>query len=319
MKIVVLDGFTLNPGDLSWNPLSEFGDLTVYDRTDEKQIIERIADCEIVYTNKTPITEATLKACPQVKFIGILATGYNVVDIKAAKDRKIPVCNIPTYGTDAVSQYVFALLLALCHRVEMHSETVFKGEWANSLDFCYWHSPLVELAGKTIGIVGLGRIGKRTAEIAEAFGMKVIAYDPHPNQSFESDTFKYASLDDLYAYSDVISLHVPLFDSTRGMINKDAISKMKDGVMIINTSRGPLIVEADLVEALESKKVKAAALDVVSTEPIEENNVLLKAPNVIITPHIAWAPLESRQRLLNIAVDNLKAFIDGHLVNVVNK
>ncbi len=319
MKIVVLDGYTLNPGDLSWDQLSQIGDLTVYDRTEENQIVERIADCEIVYTNKTPITEATLNACPQVKFIGVLATGYNVVDVNAAKAKNIPVCNVPTYGTDAVSQYVFALLLALCHRVEMHSETVFNGEWANSKDFCYWHSPLVELAGKTIGIVGLGRIGKRTAEIAEAFGMKVIAYDPYPNQSFVTETFRYASLDELYANSDVISLHVPLFENTEGMINKKAISKMKDGVMIINTSRGPLIVEEDLVEALESKKVKGAALDVVSTEPIEENNVLLKAQNVIITPHIAWAPIESRQRLLDIAIDNLKAFIDGHPINVVNK
>lgn len=319
MKIVVLDGYTLNPGDLSWDQLSQIGDLTVYDRTEENQIVERIADCEIVYTNKTPITEATLNACSQVKFIGVLATGYNVVDVNAAKAKNIPVCNVPTYGTDAVSQYVFALLLALCHRVEMHSETVFNGEWANSKDFCYWHSPLVELAGKTIGIVGLGRIGKRTAEIAEAFGMKVIAYDPYPNQSFVTETFRYASLDELYANSDVISLHVPLFENTEGMINKKAISKMKDGVMIINTSRGPLIVEEDLVEALESKKVKGAALDVVSTEPIEENNVLLKAQNVIITPHIAWAPIESRQRLLDIAIDNLKAFIDGHPINVVNK
>lgn len=319
MKIVVLDGYTLNPGDLSWKELSQIGELTVFDRTEENQIVDRIADSEIVYTNKTPITEETLEACPHIKFIGVLATGYNVVDINAARVRNIPVCNIPTYGTDAVSQYVFALLLALCHRVEMHSDTVFNGEWAKSVDFCYWHSPLVELAGKTMGIVGLGRIGKRTAEIAEAFGMKVVAYDPNPNPDFVTETFKYATLDDLYAISDVISLHVPLFESTKGMVNKEAISKMKDGVMIINTSRGPLIDEADLFEALNSKKVKAAALDVVSTEPIKADNILLKAPNLIITPHIAWAPLESRQRLLNIAIDNLKAFIEGGPINVVNK
>lgn len=319
MKIVVLDGYTLNPGDLSWKELEALGSLTVYDRTPNELILERIGDHDAVYTNKTPLTAKTLKACPNIKFIGVLATGYNVVDVDCAKELGIPVCNVPTYGTDAVSQYVFALLLAICHRVEMHSETVFKGEWTRSKDFCYWHSPLMELTGKTIGIIGLGRIGKRTAEIAEAFGMTVLAYSPNPILTYESKTLKYTTLNDLYEKSDVVTLHVPLFESTKGMINKDAIEKMKDGVIIINTSRGPLIVEEDLVKALKSGKVKAAAVDVVSTEPIKADNILLDAPNLIITPHIAWAPKESRARLLQTAVDNLKGFIQGNLENVVNE
>lgn len=319
MKIVILDGYTLNPGDLSWDAFKNFGDLVVYDRTDKQDIVERIGDAEIVFTNKTPLSKEDLFSCPSIKFIGVLATGYNVVDIDAARALNIPVCNIPTYGTDAVSQYVFALLLAICHRVEMHSETVFKGEWAESKDFCYWHSPLIELAGKTMGVVGTGRIGKRTAEIANAFGMKVIAYDHHPNKTYESEMFKFADLDEVYEQADVISLHVPLFEDTKGMINKASIDKMKDGVIIINTSRGPLIDEMDLTEALKSGKVKAAALDVVSTEPINSDNILLSAPNLLITPHIAWAPKESRERLMAIAVENLKGFIDGNLQNVVNK
>ncbi|MDH8678076.1 D-2-hydroxyacid dehydrogenase [Fusibacter bizertensis] len=318
MKIVVLDGYTLNPGDISWDGLSKLGDLTVYERTKENEIIERIGKAEIVYTNKTPITKEVLVACPQIKFIGVLATGYNVVDTEAAKAFGIPVCNVPTYGTDAVSQYVFALLLNICHRVELHSESVFKGDWARCEDFCYWKSPLIELAGKSLGVVGLGRIGKRTAEIAEAFGMKVLAYDPHPIPDFESTNFKYVSLEDLYKNSDVISLHVPLFESTRGMINKDTISQMKKGVIIINTSRGPLINEFDLVEALNSGKIGAAALDVVETEPIHDNSVLLNAKNLFITPHIAWAPTESRARLLDIAINNLDEFLKGNIVNRVN-
>ncbi|HAS73588.1 MAG TPA: glycerate dehydrogenase [Clostridiales bacterium UBA8960] len=319
MKIVVLDGYTLNPGDLSWDALKNYGDLVVYDRTEDQDIIERIGDSDVVFTNKTLISKEILFACPSIKFIGVLATGYNVVDIDAARALNIPVCNIPTYGTDAVSQYVFALLLAICHRVEMHSETVFKGEWAESKDFCYWHSPLIELAGKTMGIIGAGRIGKRTAEIANAFGMKVIAFDHHPNKAYETEMFRFAELDEVYRQADVISLHVPLFEETKGMINKSSIEKMKDGVIIINTSRGPLIDEVDLTEALKSGKVKAAALDVVSTEPIKTDNALLSAPNLLITPHIAWAPKESRARLMSIAVDNLKGFIDGNLQNVVNK
>ena len=301
MKIVVLDGYTENPGDLSWEGLERLGELTVYDRTPADKIAERIGDAEAVYTNKTPISAQTIGQCPNLKFIGVLATGYNVIDTAAAKAAGVIVSNIPTYGTDAVAQYAIALLLELCHHIGEHSDCV------------------VELAGKTFGVIGFGRIGQGTAKIAEALGMKVLAYDEYPNKALETDNCKYASLDQLLAQADVISLHCPLFPSTEGIINRDSIAKMKDGVKIINTSRGPLIVEKDLREALDSGKVSGAAVDVVSTEPIREDNPLLGAKNMIITPHIAWAPRESRQRLMDIAVDNLKHFVDGAPQNVVNK
>lgn len=319
MKIVVLDGYTLNPGDISWEGLEALGEVTVYDRTKEEDVIARIGDADVVYTNKTPVTRATLDACGSVKFIGVLATGYNIVDIDAAKEKGIPVSNIPTYGTAAVSQFAIALLLELCHHIGAHSDAVKAGEWTNNPDWCFWKYPLVELAGKTMGIIGFGRIGQDTAKIAQALGMKVLAYDAYQNPELESETCHYADLDTLLGQSDVISLHCPLFPSTEGIINKDNIAKMKDGVMIINDSRGPLIVEKDLREALDSGKVAGAALDVVSTEPIQVNNPLIGAKNVILTPHIAWAPKESRQRLMDIAVANLKAYVDGAPQNVVNK
>ena len=318
MKIVVLDGYTLNPGDISWSGLEEHGELTVYDRTPADKIVERIGNAEIIFTNKTPLTRETFDRCPEIRFVGVLATGYNVVDTEYAKSRGIPVTNIPTYGTAAVAQFAFALLLELCHHVGAHSDSVHKGDWTKCPDFCYWNYPLVELAGKTFGIIGFGRIGQAAARIAQAMGMKVLAYDQFFDPKLENDGLKYARLDELFAGSDVISLHCPLFSSTQGIINKTNIAKMKDGVMIINTSRGPLVVEQDLAEALNSGKVAGAALDVVSTEPIGSGNVLLKAQNCIITPHIAWAPRESRNRLMNIAVDNLKAFLSGSPVNVVN-
>lgn len=319
MKIVVLDGYTENPGDLSWEGLEKLGELTVYDRTPADQIIERMKGAEAVYTNKTPISREAIAACPELKFIGVLATGYNVVDTAAAKEAGIVVSNIPTYGTDAVAQYAMALLLEMCHHVGEHSDCVKAGEWTNNKDWCFWNHPLIELAGKTLGVIGFGRIGQRTAEIAMAFGMNILAYDEYQNKALESDRCKYASLDELLASSDAISLHCPLFPSTEGIINKDTIAKMKDGVMIINTSRGPLVVEADLRDALNSGKVAGAAVDVVSTEPIKMDNPLLEAKNMIITPHIAWAPKESRQRLMDIAVDNLQAFVNGSPENVVNK
>lgn len=319
MKIVVLDGYTLNPGDISWEGLEALGEVTVYDRTKEEDVIARIGDADVVYTNKTPVTRATLDACGSVKFIGVLATGYNIVDIDAAKEKGIPVSNIPTYGTAAVSQFAIALLLELCHHIGAHSDAVKAGEWTNNPDWCFWKYPLVELAGKTMGIIGFGRIGQDTAKIAQALGMKVLAYDAYQNPELESETCHYADLDTLLGQSDVISLHCPLFPSTEGIINKDNIAKMKDGVMIINDSRGPLIVEKDLREALDSGKVAGAALDVVSTEPIQADNPLIGAKNVILTPHIAWAPKESRQRLMDIAVANLRAFVDGAPQNVVNK
>jgi glycerate dehydrogenase len=320
MKIVVLDGFTLNPGDLNWDGIKKFGDLTVYDRTDKqpKEVIKAIRNAEIIFTNKTPLTKEILEKTPSVKYIGVLATGYNVVDVDAAKKLGITVTNIPTYGTTAVAQMTFALLLEMCHHVGEHSKAVKKGDWTNSADFCFWNYPLIELVGKTMGIIGFGRIGQATAKIAQAFGMKVLAYDSYQNSELESDTCKYASLDELFAQSDIVSLHCPLFESTEGIINRENISKMKDGVMIINTSRGPLVVEKDLKDALDSGKVAGAAVDVVSAEPIEATNVLLNAKNCIITPHIAWAPKESRARLMNTAVENLEAFINGEPKNVVN-
>ena len=318
MKIVVLDGYTLNPGDLDWKGLEALGELTVYDRTDACDIVSRIGDAEIVYTNKTPLTEETFAACPSIRFVGVLATGYNVVDVDAAKRRGIPVCNVPTYGTTAVAQFTMALLLEVCHHVGAHSDAVREGAWAACPDFCFWNYPLIELAGKTMGIIGFGRIGQDVGKLAQAFGMKVLAFDSHKRSELESDTMRYAELDELFAESDVISLHCPLFPSTQGIINAENIKKMKDGVIILNDSRGPLIVEQDLYDALESGKVAAAAVDVVSTEPIREDNVLLKAKNMMITPHIAWAPKESRARLMDVAVKDLEAFLAGNPINVVN-
>ena len=319
MKIVVLDGYTLNPGDLTWEGLEKIGTLTVYDRTPKDLIVDRIGDAEIIFTNKTPLTKEIFDSCPTIKYVGVLATGYNVVDTDYAKARGIAVTNIPTYGTAAVAQFAIALLLELCHNDGLHSQTVHAGEWSSCSDFCYWKSPLIELAGKTLGIIGFGRIGQSTAKIAQALGMKVVAYDEYKIEGIENDNLKYVSLDELFAASDVISLHCPLFPSTQGIINKQNIENMKDGVMLINTSRGPLVVEQDLADALKSGKVKGAAVDVVSSEPIKPDNVLLSAPNCIITPHIAWAPKESRERLMNIAVDNLDSFLKGSPINVVNK
>ena len=318
MKIVVLDGYTLNPGDITWEGLEALGDVTVYDRTKPEDIISRIGDAEVVYTNKTPVSRETLDASGNIRFIGVLATGYNIVDIEAAKEKEIMVANIPTYGTAAVSQFAIALLLELCHHIGAHSDAVKDGEWTSNPDWCFWKYPLVELAGKTMGIIGFGRIGQDTGKIAQALGMQVLAYDEYPRPELETDTCHYADLDTLLAKSDVISLHCPLFPSTEGIINKETIAKMKTGVMIINDSRGPLIVEEDLRDALNSGKVGGAAVDVVSTEPIQMDNPLLQAKNVIITPHIAWAPKESRQRLMDIAVNNLKYYLEGKPQNIVN-
>lgn len=317
MKIVVLDGFTLNPGDLSWKGLEKLGNLTVYDRTKDEEILNRASDYEIVFTNKTPLSKETLKKLPKLKYIGVLATGYNVVDVSEAKKLGVIVTNIPSYGTAAVAQFVFALLLEVCHHVGKHNEAVKEGDWTNSNDFCLWNYPLTELAGKTMGIIGMGRIGKATAKIAQAFGMSILAYNPSKDNSLKSDTFKYVELDQLFAQSDVVNLHCPLFEKTKGIINKESINKMKDGVIIINTSRGPLIVEQDLAEALNSGKVAGAAVDVMSSEPPKMDNPLMSAKNCIITPHIAWAPIESRERLMDIAVDNLVKFINKTPINIV--
>lgn len=323
MKIVVLDGYTLNPGDLSWDGLEGLGELKVYDRIsydekDEDIIAEKVGDAEIVFTNKTPITRRSMERMPNLRYIGVLATGYDVVDVAAAKEKRVIVTNVPTYGTDSVGQFAIALLLEMCHHVGAHSESVFRGEWSSNPDWCYWKYPLIELSGKTMGIIGYGRIGQTTGRIAQALGMNVIAVDTNKNPALESDTMKYVEYDELFAKSDVIVLHCPLCESTKGIINKENIAKMKDGVMILNNSRGPLIVEQDLAEALNSGKVSGAAVDVVTTEPIRPDNPLLKAKNCIITPHISWAPKEARQRLMDIAVDNLVKYLKNTPVNVVN-
>lgn len=320
MKIVILDGYTENPGDLSWEGLEALGDLTVYDRTasaDNKMIIDRIGDAEAVYTNKTPIRREVIEACPNLRFIGILATGYDIVDTSAAKEKGIPVANVPTYGTAAVGQFAIALLLEICHHIGHHDAVVHNGKWEKCPDFCFWDYPLIELDGKTMGIIGFGRIGQATGKIARALGMKILAYDKNEFESGK-EIAEYVSLDDVLTKSDVISLHCPLLPETQGIINKDSISKMKDGVIILNNSRGPLIVEQDLTDALNSGKVYAAGLDVVSSEPIKGDNPLLRAKNCLITPHISWAPIESRRRLMNVAVENLSQFLKGTPINVVN-
>ena len=316
MKIVILDGYTENPGDLSWAGFESLGELTVYDRTpyDDGEIIKRIGGAEAVITNKTPLNKKIIAACPGIKYIGVLATGYNIVDAAAAGARGIPVCNIPAYGTDAVAQFAIALLLEICCRVGHHSGAVKEGRWERSEDFCFWDYPLIELANKTMGVVGFGRIGRAVGRIAGALGMHVIAYDAVQN----SPDGEYVGFDELLARSDVISLHCPLTEETKGMINKTSIAKMKDGVIIINNSRGPLITEQDLADALNCGKVYAAGVDVVSEEPIKGGNPLLTAKNCFITPHISWASKESRLRLMDIAVNNLKAFIGGGPVNRVN-
>ena len=320
MKIVILDGYAENPGDLSWEGLEKLGELTVYDRSpldNEAELIRRVAGADAVITNKTPVSRNTIESDSNLKYIGILATGYNIVDYKAARERGIPVCNIPTYGTDAVGQFAIALLLEICHHVGYHCQEVLKGRWEKSPDWCFWDYPLIELAHKTMGIIGFGRIGQATGRIAKAMGMEVIANDEVQSEA-GGKIARYVSRDELYSRSDVISLHCPLFPSTEGMINRESISKMKDSVIILNNSRGQLIVEQDLADALNSGKVYAAGVDVVSSEPIRGDNPLLKAKNCIITPHISWAPKESRKRLMDIAVDNLKSFIEGHPINVVN-
>jgi glycerate dehydrogenase len=321
MKIVVLDGYTENPGDLSWKELEKFGELKVYDRTSYSEspiIAERLSDADIAITNKTPISRETIDKCPKLKAISVLATGYNVIDYEYAAQKGIPVMNVPTYGTQIVGQYAVGLLLEICSHYGHHDSTVKSGKWENSPDWCYWDYPMIELYGKTAGIIGLGRIGKATAKILNALNMKVLAYDRHESEEGRQ-LAEYVSLDELYSRSDVIFLHCPLFPDTEGMINKDSISKMKDGVILINNSRGQLVVEKDLADALNSGKVYAAGLDVVSTEPIRSDNPLLKARNTIITPHISWAAKAARQRIMDITVGNLDSFLKGSPENVVNK
>lgn len=320
MKIVVLDGYTENPGDLSWSGLEMLGEVTVYDRTSYTEsplIAQRIGDAEIVVVNKTPISRQTLDCCPNIRMIAVLATGYNVVDYAYAGEKGIPVCNVPTYGTASVAQYAIALLLEICHHIGHHNQTVHEGKWSSHIDWCYWDHPLIELAGKTAGIIGFGRIGQTTGRIAGALGMKVLAYDLHPNESGKS-IGEYVDLDTLLARSDVIFLHCNLTAENTGLVNRDTIAKMKDGVILINNSRGQLIHEQDVADALNSGKLAGAGLDVVYSEPIREDNPLLRARNCIITPHMSWGAKEARQRIMDITVDNIRAFLDGTPVNIVN-
>ena len=317
MKIVILDGHAVNPGDLSWDCFRTFGNVTVYERTEPSQAVPRLQGAEIVMTNKTPITEELLNKCPTIRLICVLATGYNVVDCVACRERGIPVCNVPDYGTAAVAQFTFSLLLELCNRVGLHSDAVHNDEWTNCPDFCFWKTPQMELSGKTLGIIGFGRIGRAVGRIAKAMGMKVIAYNRsrHP----EGETIgEYVELDTLLSKSDIISLHCPLTADNTGLINANTIGKMKDGAILINTARGGLLNEQDVTDALQSGKLKAAAVDVVSSEPIKKDNPLLTAPNCIITPHMAWAPVESRQRILDCTVSSIQAFLDGSPINTVN-
>ncbi|MDT2599915.1 D-2-hydroxyacid dehydrogenase [Enterococcus hulanensis] len=320
MKIVVLDGHALNPGDLSWQGFEAYGEVVVYDRTsytNKQEIIERIGSAEAILTNKTPIDEEVLAAVPQLKYIGVVATGYNVVDIAAARKRGIPVTNIPAYGTDAVAQSTFALLLEIANQVGVHNQSVHQGDWQNSIDFTYWKTPLMELRGKTIGLIGYGEIAQATATIAHAFNMQVIYWN-HRAKEAQAEWAQQVSLEELYHQSDVISLHVPQTAETEQMINQEAIQQMKDGVILLNTARGGLLDEAAVAEALNAGKIYAAGVDVVSKEPMAADNPLLKAKNCFITPHIAWAPVETRERLMGIAVDNFAAFIHGTEKNVVN-
>jgi len=324
MKIVVLDGYTTNPGDLSWDELKQLGDVTIYDRvtsdpSETDLILRHIGDAEVVFTNKTPMTRALIEQLPNLRFISVMATGFNTVDVDAAKERGILVSNIPIYGTAAVAQTAFALLLELCHQVGVHNEAVKAGEWTNCPDYSFWKNPLVELDGQTLGIIGMGRIGKRSAKIGQAMGMNILAYDMYEDQSIVSDTLKYVNLDELLENSDVIFMHCPQTAENTGMINKETIAKMKTGVFFVNNSRGGLVVEKDLSDAINSGKIAGAAVDVVSVEPIPADNYLLNTKNCIVTPHFSWAPRASRERLLKTAVNNVRAFQNGKPENIVNE
>ena len=312
-KIVILDGFVANPGDLSWEPLAELGELTVHEYTAPQDVVARIGDAPIILTNKTVISAEVMAACPKLRYIGVLATGYNVVDIAEAKKRGIVVTNVPAYSTPTVAQFTKALLLEIARHVGHHSRVVHEGKWSACRDFAFWDYPLMELQGKTFGIVGYGSIGKEVARVAQAFGMKVLAYSRHGAEEFHTE------LDELYAKSDIVSLHCPLTAENAGMINKGTIAKMKDGVIILNTARGGLINEADLRDALVSGKVYAAASDVTTREPINADSPLLGLDNMIITPHIAWAATEARQRLLSVAIDNVRQYLAGNVQNNVAK
>ncbi len=319
MKLTVIDGYTMNPGDLSWAQYEKFGELRVFDHStdDEDEVIRRIGDSEIVIANKSKVTRRVIDACPNIRFIAVQATGYDPIDYVYAREKGIPVSNVPAYGTDSVAQFAIALLLEICGHAGHHDQAVHQGKWAQCGDWCFWDYPMIELSGKTMGIIGFGRIGQAVGRIASALGMKVLAYNRSRSES-GAKIGEYVELNELLSRSDVISLHCPAFPETVGIINKDTIAKMKDGVILINNSRGALVVEQDLADALNSGKVYAAAVDVVSSEPIREDNPLLSARNCLITPHISWAPRESRQRIMDCTEENIRCFLAGKPQNVVN-
>ena len=319
MKIVVLDGYTLNPGDLSWDKLFNLGEVVLHDRTPADKIKERSLNADVLITNKTPLTEETINDLPHLKYIGVLATGYNIVDTSAAKRRNIIVTNVPSYSTMSVAQLTFALLLELCHHVQKHSDSVMEGKWAESVDFCNWDFPLIELSGKTLGIIGFGNIGKKVADIATVFGMNIIAASRHETDQSERKNFRWAEINEVLAQADIVSIHCPLLPETKGLINADSLKRMKRSAFLLNTSRGPVVVEPDLADALNNGIIACAAIDVLSIEPPLKDNPLFKTKNCLITPHIAWATKEARGRLMDIAVNNLAAFINGKRVNVVNQ
>lgn len=319
MKIVLLDGEALNPGDLSWAPLEELGELTVYPRgtNDPEEVIRRIADADIVLCNKTPVGRVVFERCPNMRLLCVIATGYNVVDTQAAKEHGVPVCNVPAYGTEMVAQFAIGLLLEICHHVQLHNEAVHAGEWERCPNFCFWKTPIMELAGKTMGIIGFGRIGRAVGRIAKALGMTVLATGSRRCPEGEQIA-EYVDLQTLLTRADVISLHCPLFPETEKLINRDTIARMKDGAILINNSRGGLIDEQDVADALNSGKLRAAAVDVVSVEPIVGSNPLLTAKNCIITPHMSWAATEARARIVDITAANIRTYLAGNPQNVVN-
>lgn len=320
MKLVILDSYTENPGDLSWDWLKDIVDeYEIYEKTPKDKVLERSLDADILVTNKVPVDRALIEKLPKLKFIAVLATGFNIIDCEAAKEHGIVVSNIPAYSTDGVAQLVFAFVLELTNQVGLHSKSVNDGEWSRSPYFCYWKTPLVELRGKVFGIVGFGKIGSAVAEIANAFGMKVKAYSPHTRAYAGFGTVDFVSLDEVIETSDVISLHCPLTNETAGLVNAEFLSRMKKTAYLINTSRGPVVNEKDLRAALDSDVIAGAGVDVLSTEPPKEDNPLIGAKNCFITPHIAWASLEARTRLMNIFKDNVKGFVSGEPINVVNK
>ena len=317
MNIVILDAYTTNPGDLSWSDFEKLGDFTAYDYTPANLTVERAQDAEIVITNKTLLPQEVLERLPKLKYIGLLSTGYNVVDIDYAKSRGIPVCNVPTYSTHAVAQLTFALISEIYNNVALHNRAVHDGEWSDCRDFCFWKSPLINLQGKTIGIIGYGKIGSTVAKIADAYGMNILCYVPSKKPQPDFDSFRFTSLDELIRESDIISLHCPLTSETTGLVNEEFISKMKKSAIIINTSRGASVDENALAKALNEGRIFGAGVDVLSTEPPKKDNPLLSCERCIITPHIAWAGFETRQRLVGIVYDNLKSYLDGKTVNNV--